>query len=135
MGAFDFAVQPGRPGFDVDMPYPQIFDVPMKLGLEFVTIVCSYCMDAEGESLDHKIDEINRRSLVVTVIDPQGPDAGGIVYGGILETPEGLTGGVFEHQELDIDLDMMSRNLLLVAPGLDGAEAGIAGQTGKPASF
>jgi hypothetical protein len=90
-------------------------------------------VDTEGEALDHKIDELDRRGLVVPVVDPQGPNAGGIVYGGILETPDGLAGGVFEHQEFDIDLDVMPWYLLLVALGLDAAEFGIPGQAIKSA--
>ena len=135
VGAFHFAVQPGGSGFDVNMPYPQILDVPVELGLELVAVIRPYRMDAEREPLYDKVDKFDCHRLVVPVVDSQRPDAGGIIYGGILETPDGHARWVFEHQEFNIDLDVMPRDLLLVTLGLNGAEAGVSGQSIKPASL
>ena len=96
VGAFHFSIQPGGSGFEVGMPDPQILDVPMKLGLELVAVVCSYRVDAEGEPPDYEVDKLYCRGLVVSVVDPQRPDAGGIVNGGILETPDRSAGRLFE---------------------------------------
>ena len=97
VGAFHFTVKPGGSGFDIDMPYPQILDVPMELGLELMAVIRPYRMDTEGKSLYHEIDELDCRSLVVPVINPQSPDTGGIVYGGVLEAPDRHAHRVFEH--------------------------------------
>ena len=37
VGPFDFAVQLGRLGFDVDMPHALVFNMPVKPGLKLMT--------------------------------------------------------------------------------------------------
>ena len=47
MGSLDLAIELRRSRFNIDMSNPFILDMPMKLGLELMAPVSSYCMDAE----------------------------------------------------------------------------------------
>ena len=48
---------------------PLIFNVPVKLGLEFMATVGTNHLDTKGEGLDHVVDESNGILLGVTGID------------------------------------------------------------------
>jgi len=73
-------------------------------------------LDAEGELLDHVVDEVDGVGLIVPVVDLQGPDACGVVDGGVLVPLDRGAIFVFERQELDVDLDMVPWDPLLI-PG------------------
>jgi hypothetical protein len=55
-------------------------------------------------------------------VDLKGPDAGGVVDGGVLTASDRLSICSPEDQGLDVKLDLVPRNLLLVAGGVDLAE-------------
>jgi hypothetical protein len=58
----------------------------------------------------------------VPAVDLQRPDAGGVVDGGVLIAFDRLPVFTPEDQELDVNLNLVTRNLLLVAGGVDLAE-------------
>lgn len=125
MRTLHLAVEPWSPGLDVDMPYSQILDMPVELGLKLVAIVGPDGMDPEGEFLDHMINKLDCCLLIMVLIDLPSPYANGIVYGRILEALDPLPTRGFECQEFDIHLDMMTRNLFLIAVSLNSAPFGI----------
>ncbi len=91
-----------------------VFDVPVELGLEFVPIVCPHLPDAEREALEDVVDEQNGIGLCMPVVDLEGPYARGVINGGVLIAFDWLPVFSSEDQELDVNLDLMARNLLLV---------------------
>jgi len=97
-------------------------DVPVELGLELVPIVRPYLSDAEWEALDDVINEGDGIGLGVPAVDLESPDAGSIIDCGILITLDRLAVFALERQELDIDLDLVTWNLLLVSGRMDLAE-------------
>jgi hypothetical protein len=99
-----------------------VFDVPVKLGLEFVPIVRPHLPDAEREALDDVVEEIDGVGLGVPAVDLEGPGGRSVVDGGVLVAFDRLSVFFPEDQELDVNLYLMARNLLLVAGGMDLAE-------------
>ena len=91
-----------------------VFDVPVELGLELVPIVRPHLPDTEREALEDIVDEQNGIRLGVPVVDLEGPHARGVVDGGILIAFDRLPVFPTENQELDVNLDLVARNLLLV---------------------
>ena len=85
MRALDLAVQLRGAALDVGMPDALVLDVPVELGLELMAIVGSDFLDAERELFDDVIDEVDGVGLCVFVVDFEGPDAGCVVDGSILE--------------------------------------------------
>jgi hypothetical protein len=69
VGTFHFAIEPWRSWFDIAVPYTQLLDVSMELGLELLTIVCSNCLNTEGILLFHVINKRDRCGLVVPMVD------------------------------------------------------------------
>src|SRR5665811_815015 len=51
-------------------------------------------VDAEGEALDHVVDESDRCGLGVFLVDPEAANPGRIVDGGVLEAPDLTTGPI-----------------------------------------
>ncbi len=51
--------------FDVDVINPEVFDMPMKFGLELVAVVCANHAHAKWELGQDVIDEFDRVLLVV----------------------------------------------------------------------
>jgi hypothetical protein len=101
-----------------------VFDMPVELGLELVAIVGSDFTNAEGELGDDVFNEGDGVGLVVTLIDFERPDTGCIVNGGVLVTLDRLVVFVFECQELNINLDLVTGDLLLIPDGVDFAQPG-----------
>jgi hypothetical protein len=79
MGSFDFAVELGCTPFDVGMPDPEIFDMPMELCLELVTVVGSHFANAEWKLFDDVVNEVDRVCLRVLLVDLEGANSGCIV--------------------------------------------------------
>ena len=102
--------------------------MPMELGLKLVTVIGSDFADAEGELFDDVVDERDGTGLGMALIDFEGPDAGGIVDGGILVALDGLLVFILEGQKLNINLNLMPRNLFLVTLGVNLAQPGAARQ-------
>jgi len=57
MRALDFPVQMRACFLDVDMPHPEIFAVPMKQSLEFMTVIRLYGVNAKRELLPNIVNE------------------------------------------------------------------------------
>ncbi len=101
------------------MSNAQIFDTPMELRLELVTIVGSDFAYTEGELFNDVVDEVDRVGLGMFFIDLERPNAGRVINGRILEATCLLALLSNKSQELDIHLDMVTRNLLVVAFGVN----------------
>jgi len=101
-----------------------IFDMPMELGLELVAIISSHFSDSKGKLSDDVVDKSDRVGLSMTIVDLQRADTGRIINGCVLVTPDGFSVFPLEGQELDVDLDLVARNLLFVAFGVDFSNAG-----------
>ena len=95
------------------MAYPKVFDLPVKFSLELVTIVRSDFTNAEWELFNDMIDEVYCISLSVLLIDLQSADARRVIDGSILETPHLFALISNECQELNIHLNVVTRNLIL----------------------
>jgi hypothetical protein len=111
------------------MPYPQIFDMPIESGLKLVAVIGSYGVDKEGKSLDNMVNKLDGRVLIMALVDLQGSDPCRIIDSRILETLQLLPLWFFERQELDINLNVMSWDLLLAALSLHRATLSIAGES------
>jgi hypothetical protein len=82
-----FAVQARRAWPDVHMLDAEILDVPAERGLELGAVVGLDALDAEGQLLQHVVDELDRRLLAQALIDPQHPQAGAVIDRGELVVP------------------------------------------------
>jgi hypothetical protein len=76
----------GQFRFDTGVTDALVFNVPMELCLELVTIVGSDFAIAKGKLFDDVVDKRDRASLVVTLVDFEGPDTGRVVNSGVLIT-------------------------------------------------
>ena len=85
VGSFDFSIELGRASFDVGVPDPEIFDMPMEFGLEFVAIIRMDFTNAEWELFDDVVNEVDGVCLRVFIVDLEGANSGCIVDGCILE--------------------------------------------------
>ena len=100
-----------------------IFNVPMEPGLEFVAIVGAHFPDSERKPGDDVVDEGNRVGLGMSVIDFERSDTGRIINGDVLTALDRFSVFALEGQELDVDLDLMARDLVLIPSGVDFADA------------
>jgi len=74
------------------------------------------------------------RHWVSTDVDSwrlQSPDAGCIIDCGVLVTPDDAATFAFEDEELDVDLDMMTRDLFLISLSVNGPRSGFARKTAQ----
>ena len=69
MGSFDFAVQLRRSALYVSVPDTEVFDVPMELALELVTVVSPNFSNAEWKFFYDVVDEVDGVCLRVFLID------------------------------------------------------------------
>ena len=69
------------------MPDTEIFDMPMELSLELMTVIGADLADTERELIDDVIDKVDRVGLCMLLVDLERANAGGIVSGGILVAP------------------------------------------------
>ena len=123
MGPLDLAVELLGSTFDVGMADAVILDVPMELGLELMAIVGSDFLNPEWELFDDVIDEVLSVGLCVFVADLERPDTRSVIDSGILEPADLLAALASEGEELAVHLDVMARQLLVVALGVDFAQA------------
>lgn len=123
MGALDLSVELRSSAFDIGMADALIFNVPVELGLELMPVIGPDFPDAERELLDDVIDKVDRVGLCVFVVDFKCPDARRIVDGGILEAPDFLASITDKVEELNVRLDVVSRQLHAIALGVDFAHA------------
>lgn len=85
--------------------------MPIKLGLKLMASVCSDCVDAEREFVNHVINELNSILLIVTQIDFQCPDPGDIINSCILKASYSVALKVPQRDKFDINLNVMAGNL------------------------
>jgi len=97
------------------MPDLFILKVPVELGLELMTPISTNSIDAKGELLDYIINGVNGVFLIMTFINLQSPDAGGIIYSCTLKTTDFAAFCCLQTEKLDINLDMVTKNLLSIA--------------------
>ena len=100
--------------------------MPVKLSLELVPIVGADFLDQKRELLDDMINEVDRVSLRVFKEDSECPEPRRVVDRRILEASNFLTLLSNGSQELNIHLDMVTRDLFVVALGVNLTEAGSA---------
>jgi len=131
MGSFDFAVELGCTPFDVGMPDPEIFDMPMELCLELVTVVGSHFANAEWKLFDDVVNEVDRVCLRVLLVDLEGANSGCIVDRCVLEPTYLFAAFSFEGQKLNVHLNVMSWHLLLIAFGVQLTHSCTSGQPVK----
>jgi hypothetical protein len=121
VGPFNFAVELWRSGFDVDMPDPPVLDMPMELRLELMTPICTNRVDAKWELVDRVVNEFDGVCLIVTVVDPEGSHARGVIDGRVLKAPDSMPLGGLEAHNLHVCLDMMAWDLLGVSVRVNGS--------------
>lgn len=64
------------------------------------------------------VDEVDGIDLVVSAVDLEGPDAGCVIDCSVLVAFDDAAVFAFEYQELDVDLDVMARDLFLISFGV-----------------
>ena len=117
------------------MPDALILDVPVEQGLPFMSPIGTDRVDAEGELLDHVVDEVDRVLLIVPWVDLQGADPRGVIDGRVLIAADLAIVFRLQRQELHIHLDLMIRHLFGVAARVDRATPHIARQGPYPIPF
>jgi hypothetical protein len=90
MRAFDFAVELRRCRF-VCVPDALVLDMPVEFGLEFVAVIRPNFTDAERELFNDIVDEVDGIGLGMAGVYLECPDAGRIIDGGVLVTPDVFT--------------------------------------------
>ena len=60
VGSLHFPIQLGCAAFDVGMPDPEIFNMPMEFGLKLVSVVGAHFTNAEREHFNDVINEVDR---------------------------------------------------------------------------
>ena len=127
VGSFDFAAQLRCAALYVGVPDPEVVNMPMELGLEFVTIIGTDFTNAEWELFDDVVNEVNRICLGMLLVDLEGANFGCIVDCRVLEATDLFAAFPYERQELNIYLNVMARHLLLIAFGVQFAHSCASG--------
>ena len=83
--SFDFTIELRSAPFDVGVPDPEIFDMPMEFGLEFVAIIRTDFTNAEWELFDDVVNEVDGVCLSMLFVDFEGANSGCIVDSCVLE--------------------------------------------------
>jgi len=135
MGSLYFGIELRGAPFDVGVPDPEVFDMPMELGLELVTIVGPHLTNAERELFDDVVNEVDGVCLRVLLVDLEGANSGCIVDRCVLEPTDLFAAFSFEGQKLNIHLNVMARHLLLIAFGVQFAHACASGQSVEAVTF
>jgi hypothetical protein len=89
--------------------------MPVKLRLEFMSVIRPDLADPKWELLDNVVHEVYGIGLRVLFIEFQSPHSCRIIYCGVLETAYLFSLFTFESQELDVHLDVVPWNLFLIA--------------------
>ena len=123
VGSFDFTIELRGAPLDVGVPDPEIFDMPMEFGPEFVVIIRTDFTNAEWELFDDVVNEVDGVCLRVFIVDLEGANSGCIVDRFILEATDLFAAFPFEGQKLNVHLNVMSWHLLLIALGVQLAHS------------
>ncbi len=135
VGSFDFAVELRSASFDVGVPDPEIFDMPMEFGLELVAIIRANLANAEWELFDDVVDEVDGVCLRVFLVYLEGANSGGIVDRCVLEPTNLFALFSLEGQKLNIHLNVVSWDLLLITFSVQLAHSCASGQPVKTVAF
>ena len=109
--------------------------MPMEVGLKLMPIVSSHFSNAEGELFYNIVDEGDGVGLSVALVDFECCDAGGIVNGRVLIALDWPLVFVLGCQKLNINLNLMTRNLFLVPYGVNFAKPSTVRQTTDPVAL
>ena len=123
MGSLHFSIELGRAAFDVGVPDPEIFNMQIEFGLEFVAIIRTDFTNAEWELFDDVVNEVDGVCLRVFIVDLEGVNSGCIVDRCILEATDLFAAFPFEGQKLNVHLNVMSWHMLLIALGVQLAHS------------
>jgi hypothetical protein len=107
---YNFAVQLGCLGFDIDMSQAPFFDMPVKVHLKIMPSVRSDGPDPEGKRLGHVVQELDRTLLVMFGIDLEYPHSRRIIDGSVLVPSHGPSLSIFHLRKLHIDLNLVFGN-------------------------
>ena len=69
MGSLNLAVKLKGARFDITMSDPFVFNMPVKLCLEFMASIGAHGVYAEGEFLDYIIDKRYSIVLIMALVD------------------------------------------------------------------
>lgn len=97
--------------------------MPMELGLELLAVISADLSDTERELFDDVIDEVDRVSLGMLLVDFECTNTRSVIKSSILEAAYFLALLSDESQKLDVHLDMVTRGLFVIAFGMDFAQA------------
>ena len=129
--SFDFTIELRSAPFDVGVPDPEVFDMPVKLGLELMTIIRAHLANAEWKLFDDMINEVDGVCLSMLFVDLEGANSGCIVDRCVLEPTYLFAAFSFEGQKLNVHLNVMSWHLLLIAFGVQLTHSCTPGQPVK----
>ena len=87
----------------------------MEFGLELMAVICPHFTNTERELFNDVINEVDRACLRVFLVDLKGPNSCRIIDRGELEAAYFLVAFSFECQKLNVNLDMVSWHLFLIA--------------------
>jgi len=135
MGSFYLTIQLRSSGFNVYVLDALVLRMPMELGLPLMSAVGPYGMDSEWELFNDVVNKINCAALIMLGINFQCPDPGGIVNGRILKATYLLAFLGSKGQELDVNLDLVSGNLLGIAVRMKSATADVSREGTNAISF
>ena len=135
MRSLDLTVQLGRPRLDIDVPDALVLDVPVELSLPLVTAIGADGVDAKWELLDDVVDEVDGAFLVVALVNLQCPDPCRIIDGCELVPADLSIIAGLQGQELDVYLDMVARNPLGIATGVNGSATDVSWKRPDPVSL
>ena len=80
-----------------------------------MAVVSADLADPKWECSDHVVDKVDSVCLVVSFVELKRTDACHVVDGGILKATDLLGAFSVERQKLDVHLDMLPRDLFVVA--------------------
>ena len=110
--SFDLTIELRDAPFDVGVPDPEIFDMPMEFGLKFGTVVGPHLANAERELFDNVVNEVDGVCLRMLFVDVEGANSGCIVDRRVLEPTDLFAAFSSEGQKLNIHLNVMPWHLL-----------------------
>jgi hypothetical protein len=95
------AIEPGRAGFDIDVPHAKVLDMPLKFGLELVPIIGSHGVNAKRKPLDNVVEKKHRIGLGVLLVNLESTDPGCIENGGPCGRPQFASPGILHRPGRD----------------------------------
>ena len=135
MRSLYLAIELRGAGLDVNMPNTLVFDMPVEQSLKFMSSIGTYLLNTEPECVDDMIDKVIGIFLGMSRVNLQRPNPCCIIDGRVFIAFELSTILSFEHQKLNIHLDVVTWNLFIVTFGVDLSPPRTPGQTIDTVSF